>query len=164
MSEMLQDAAFWAAVALVIFLGLLVYLKVPRVLTAGLDRRAAAIRSELDEARRLREEAQALLADYQRKAREAQREAEDIIEQARREAAAFAAEAAQRTEEYVARRTRMAEQKIAQAETQAIQEVRALSADVAVAAAERLLAGRVKGEMADILVERSIGEIRARLN
>src|SRR5690242_9344887 len=111
-------------------------MKVPGTLAGSLDKRAEGIRKELDEAKRLRVEAEALLAEYQRKAKEAAAEASQIIDQAKREAEALGVEAKKRIEEYVAGRTKMAEQKIAQAETQAVQEVRALSADVAIAAAE----------------------------
>lgn len=161
---MLEDATFWALVALIIFLALMVYLKVPGMVTSALDKRADTIREELDEARRLREEAQALLADYQRKGREAETEAEEIIEQAKREAEALAAESGKRLEEYVANRTRQAEEKIAQAEAQALQEVRALSADVAISAAERILGAKVKGSAADALIARSIGDVKSKLN
>jgi F-type H+-transporting ATPase subunit b len=158
------DAPFWALVSLIIFLGLMVYLKVPGQITSALDRRAAGIRNELDQARRLREEAQALLADYQRRAREAEVEAEEIIDQAKREADALSVEAKKRMEEYVAGRTKLAEQKIAQAEAQALQEVRALSADVAIAAAEKILAARTKGEAGAELIDKAIGEVRSKLN
>jgi len=161
---MIEDATFWALVALIIFLGAMVYLKVPGMVTSALDKRADTIQKELDEARRLREEAQALLADYQRKGREAETEAEEIIEQAKREAEALTAESGKRLEEYVANRTRQAEEKIAQAEAQALQEVRALSADVAIAAAEKVLAAKVTGTTADALIERSIGEVKSKLN
>lgn len=161
---MLEDPSFWALIALVLFFAVLIYFKVPGVVTSVLDRRADTIRNELDDARRLREEAQALLAEYQRKAREAEGEAEEIIEQAKREADALTAEASRRLDEYVASRTKMAEQKIAQAEAQALQEVRALSADVAIGAAEKILGARVKGGTADALISRSIGEVKAKLN
>ncbi len=158
------DAPFWALVSLIIFIGIIVYLKVPGQIAATLDRRAASIRNELDQARRLREEAQALLADYQRRAREAEVETEEIIDQAKREAEALAVEAKNRMEEYVAGRTRLAEQKIAQAEVQALQEVRALSADVAIAAAEKLLSVRARGEGGAALIDKAIGEVRTKLN
>lgn len=161
---MLEDATFWALIALLIFLAVMVYLKVPGMVTSALDKRADAIQKELDEARRLREEAQALLADYQRKGREAEGEAEEIIEQAKREAEALTAESGRRLEEYVANRIRQAEEKIARAEAQALQEVRALSADVAIAAAEKILAAKVKGATADALITRSIGEVKSKLN
>ena len=158
------DAPFWALVSLIIFIGLMVYLKVPGQITSALDRRAGSIRNELDQARRLREEAQALLADYQRRAREAEVEAEEIIDQAKREAEALAVEAKKRMEEYVAGRTKLAEQKIAQAEAQALQEVRALSADVAISAAEKILAAKTKGAAGAALIDKAIGEVRSKLN
>lgn len=161
---MLSDATFWALVGLILFFALIIYLKVPRQLGGALDRRAEAIRGELDQARKLREEAETLLADYKRRAVEATNEASAIVDQARREAEALTAEAKQRMEEYVASRTRLAEQKIAQAEHQAVQEVRALSADVAVAAAEKILAAKVKGEAAAALVEQAISDVRSKLN
>lgn len=161
---MFADPAFWALVGLVLFFALIVYLKVPGMLGGALDQRAEAIRDELAEARKLREEAEALLADYKRRAAEAENEAAQIVDQAKREAAALTVEAKRRLEEYVAGRTRLAEQKIAQAETQAVQEVKALSADVAIAAAEKLLAARVKGEAAAALVEKAIGDVKAKLN
>jgi F-type H+-transporting ATPase subunit b len=161
---MLEDATFWALVGLVLFFALIVYLKVPGMIGSGLDQRAQAIRDELEVARKLREEAEALLADYQRRAGEAEGEAVAIVEHAKREAEALTVEARRKMEDYVTSRTRLAEQKIAQAEQQAVQEVRALSADVAVAAAEKLLAARVKGETAAGLVEKAIGDVRAKLN
>jgi F-type H+-transporting ATPase subunit b len=161
---MLGEAVFWATIGLVIFLGLMVYLKVPATVTQSLDKRAVTIREELDHARKLREEAQTLLAEYQRKAREAETEAGEIIDQAKREADALGIEAKRRMEDYITSRTKLAEQKIAQAEAQALQEVRALSADVAVAAAEKILAARVKGEAGDALIARAIGDVKAKLN
>ena len=161
---MLEDPTFWALVGLIGFLAVLAYYKVPPLLGASLDKRAEGIRDELEQARRLREEAQALLAEYQRKAREAEGEAEEIIDQAKREAEALGAEAKKRMEDYVTSRTRMAEQKIAQAEQQAVQEVKALSADISTAAAQAILSARVKGDAAAALVEKSIGDVRARLN
>ena len=161
---MFESETTWVLIALVMFIGVLFYFKVPRMITDVLDRRADAISEELDEARKLREEAQSVLADYQRKAREAEQEAEEIIELARREASSYAAEAAQRTDEYVTRRTNIAEQKIAQAESVALREVRSMSADLAVAAAERILAAKVKGAEAEKLVAEAIAEAKARLH
>ena len=161
---MLEDPTFWALVALVLFFVLLVYLKVPGTVTGTLDKRADTIRTELDDARRLREEAQSLLAEYQRKGREAETEAEEIIDQAKREATALASEAGIRLDEYVVSRTKLAEQKIAQAEAQALQEVRALSANVSIAAAEKILGAKVKGAAADSLIARSIDEVKSKLH
>lgn len=161
---MLEDATFWAMIALFIFIGVVIYFRAPKMITDALDRRAEGISKELDEARKLREEAQSVLADYQRKAREAEQEAEEIIEQAKREAAAYAAEAVQKTDEYVARRTKIAEQKIAQAESVALQEVRSLSADLAIAAAERILTDKVTGTEAEKLVSDAIAEAKSSLH
>jgi F-type H+-transporting ATPase subunit b len=158
------QAPFWALVSLILFFGVVIYMKVPRSLGGSLDKRAETIRGELDQARKLREEAEALLKEYQRKARAADAEAGEIVEQARREAAALATEGKRRMEEYVSSRTRLAEQKISQAEAQAVQEVRALSADVAIAAAEKLLGQRVKGPRGAALVARSIDDVRSKLN
>jgi F-type H+-transporting ATPase subunit b len=161
---MLEDATFWAFVGLILFFAVIVYMKVPSKLAAALDRRAEMIRSELEQARKLREEAQALLAEYQRKARQAETEVEEIIDQAKREAEAFGIEAKKRVEDYVASRTKMAEEKIAQAEAQALHEVRSLSADVAIAAAEKILAARAKGAAAESLVARAIEDVKAKLH
>ncbi|MCB1473421.1 MAG: F0F1 ATP synthase subunit B [Rhodobiaceae bacterium] len=158
-----MDATFWAFVALVIFLGVVVYLKVPGKMTDGLDARASRIANELEEARRLREEAQALLAEYQRKQRDAEKEAADIVAQAEVNAQRMTEEAKHALEELVARRTRMVETKIAQAEAQALQEVRATAADAAVAAAERILSAKVTGKAADDQISAAISEIKTRL-
>jgi F-type H+-transporting ATPase subunit b len=161
---MLEDATFWALVGLILFLALIVYMKVPGKITAALDNRAETIRTELEQARKLREEAQALLAEYQRKAREAEAEVEEIIDQARREAEAFGAEAKKRVEDYVVSRTKMAEGKIAQAEAQAIREVRSLSADVAIGAAQRILSARARGAAAEGLIKQAIDDVKAKLH
>lgn len=158
-----MDATFWALVALIIFVAILVYVKAPAKLGEALDRRAERIRNELDEARRLREEAQQLLADYQRKRREAEQEAKDLVEAAKREAKAIVAEAKQKTEEYVARRTALAEQKIAQAERDAVNEVRARAVDVAVAAAGKLIADKVDAKTGSKLFETSLQEVKSRM-
>lgn len=159
-----MDATFWALVGLVIFLALMVYVKVPKMVGKSLDDRAAKIRDELEQARRLREEAQQLLAEYQRKRKEAEREAEEIIESARHEADMLVREAKQKTEEYVARRTALAEQKIGQAERDAVNEVRSNAVDIAVAAARRLLADKVDATVAEKLFKASVQDVKIRLN
>src|SRR5260221_14258291 len=108
------DAPFWALVALILFLALVLYLKVPRLIADMLDKRSAAIREDLDRAAQLRKDAEELLVEYQRKAKDAEKEAAAIIDQARREADALGAEAEARANEYVERRQRLAEQKIAE--------------------------------------------------
>ncbi|MGI9350539.1 MAG: F0F1 ATP synthase subunit B [Rhizobiaceae bacterium] len=159
-----MDATFWSLVALVIFLAGVIYLKVPGMVTKGLDDRSAKIRDELDEARKLREEAQALLAEYQGKRKEAEKEAEEIVAAAKREAIVLAEDAARKTEDFVKRRTALAEQKIEQAEVSALEEVRASAIDVAIAAAEQIVADKVTGATANDLIKKSITEVKSKLN
>lgn len=159
-----MDATFWATVALVIFLGIIVYLKVPGTIGKSLDDRADKIRDELDQARKLREEAQQLLAEYQRKRKEAEKEAEEIVESAKHEAELIVSEAKQKTEDYVARRTALAELKIGQAEREAVNEVRSNAVDIAVAAARKLLADKVDASVADQLFKASVADVKSKLN
>lgn len=159
-----MDATFWAFVALVIFLALVFYLKVPATISKSLDERAVRIRNELEEARRLREEAQQLLAEYQRKRKEAEKEAGDIVAAAKREAGQLVEDAKKKTDEYVARRTALAEQKIGQAERDAVNEVRSRAVDVAVEAARSVLAAKVDGKADADLFKASVAELKARLN
>ena len=159
-----MDATFWALIALIIFLGIVAYMKVPGMLTKNLDERADKIRNDLEEPRRLREEAQELLADYQRKRKEAEQEASDIIAAAERDAELMAKEAEEKTADFVARRTAMAEQKIAQAQAQAVADVRASAVEIAIAAAGKIVEGKVSGATADKLIKDSIAEVKARLN
>ena len=155
---------FWVAVSFLIFIGILVKMGVPSLITKALDDRADAVRKELDQARRLREEAQDLLADYQRKQRAADEEAKAIIEQARREAETMKAESAKSLKEQLERRTRLAEEKIARAEAQAVSEVRAAAVDVAMSAAESLIGDKLKGDGGADLVNRSIRDLKSKLN
>jgi F-type H+-transporting ATPase subunit b len=164
MVAMAFDATFWATVALVIFFAILVWLKVPGQIAAILDRRSDRIRDELDEARKLREEAQEVLAEYQRKRQAAEKEAEAIVAAAKHEAELLAVDAAKRTEEFVNRRRKLAETKIAQAETQAVAEVKAAAVDLAIAAARAILAERVTGKSADDLFSRGVNEVKSRLH
>jgi F-type H+-transporting ATPase subunit b len=159
-----MDATFWALIALIIFLGIVVYMKVPGMIGKSLDERASRIRDELDEARRLREEAQQLLAEYQRKRKEAEQEAAEIVAAAKREAGQLVEEARERTEEYVARRTGLAEQKIAQAEREAVNEVRASAVDLAVEAARTLIADKLDAKTGADLFKASLQQVKSRLN
>ena len=159
-----MEPEFWVALGFFLFIGLLAYLRVPQKMLAALDSRGARIKAELDDARRLRDEAEGLLAEYRRKRQEAEREAEAIIAGARAEAERVAAEAKARMEEFVARRSQVAENKIAQAETQAVAEVRAAAAEAAVAAAEKILTQSAKGEVADRLLADGIRDVKAKLN
>ena len=159
-----MDATFWALISLVIFLGIIAYMKVPGMIAKSLDTRADRIRNELDEARRLREEAQQLLAEYQRKRKDAEKEASELIAAAEHEAAGLVADARQKIEDYVQRRTAMAEQKIALAESEAVNEVRRQAIDIAVAAAETLISEKVDDEKAGALFSESVKELKAKLN
>jgi F-type H+-transporting ATPase subunit b len=161
---MLMTADFWVLVAFVIFFGLMFYMGVQKKILAGLDARSARISNDLDEARRLREEAQRVLAEYERKRRDAEAEAEAIVAGARTEADRLAAEAKAKADDFVARRTKMAEAKIAQAEVEAINEVRAVAADAATAAAGRILRERSAGATGDELVRQGLQEVRTKLH
>lgn len=161
---MAYDATFFAFVGLIIFLGLVAYLKVPGMMGKSLDQRAENIRNELAEAKRLREEAQALLADYQKKSKEAEAEAAQILAFAQREAAAMTADAKQKTEEFLARRNAISEQKIKQAEIDAVNAVRTAAVDLATAAAETLLAKQNDPALQASLFKSGVGEVKTRLN
>jgi F-type H+-transporting ATPase subunit b len=153
------EAEFWVAVSFVLFIAVLGYFGVHKLILHHVDQRSDRIKAELDDARRLKEEAQALLAEYQRKQREAEQEAAAIIAGASAEAERLVAEAKVKTEEFVARRTKMAETKIAQAEAQAVADVRAAAAEAAVSAAEKVLTASVKGEVADKLLAKGIEDV-----
>lgn len=159
-----MDASFWALVGLVLFFALITYLKVPGMITKGLDARAEKVRNELEEARRLREEAQAVLADFRRKTQNADEEAEAILAQAKAEAERMTAETEEALEEMITRRTAAAESRIAQAEAQALGEVRSRATDIAIAASEALLADQAKGKAAADLIDSAIADVKARIN
>jgi F-type H+-transporting ATPase subunit b len=161
---MLLEAEVWVAFAFIVFLGLLAYIGAHRTIAKALDDRTARIKAELDEARRLKDEAAQLLAEYQRKRQDAESEADEIIAGAKAEAERLAVEARTRMEDFVARRTKMAETKIAQAEAQAAADVRAAAADAAVAAAERILRQQAQGPLASDLIARGIEDVRKKLN
>jgi F-type H+-transporting ATPase subunit b len=160
----MPEAETWVAIAFVVFLGVLLYLGAHRRVLDALDARQSRIKAELDEARRLKDEAQALLAEYRRKRQEADREAEAIVASATAEAERLASEAKARMEDFVVRRTKMAEVKIAQAEAQALADVRSAAADAAVAAAGKILATAAKGSTADNLLARGIEDVRKKFN
>jgi F-type H+-transporting ATPase subunit b len=157
-------AEFWVAITFVVFVGLLGCVGAHTRLLKGIDDRRERIKSELDEARRLKAEAEALLATYRRKQQDAEREAETIVASAKNEAERLAAEAEAKIEEFIARHTKMAENKIAQAEAQALADVRSAAADVAVAAAEAILSRSVKDKLADDLLAKGIADFKDKLN
>jgi len=158
------EAEFWVAVAFVLFMGVLGYFGVHKLMLKGIDDRRDRIKADLDEARRLKTEAQALLAQYESRKQEAEREALAIVASAKAEAERLAAEAAAKIEDFVARRTKMAESKIAQAAAQALADVRSAAADAAVAAAETILTRTVKDKVADDLIAKGIADLKGKLN
>jgi F-type H+-transporting ATPase subunit b len=161
---MTEMAEFWVAIAFGVFLLILLYYRVPKLIAKSLDDRADAIRKELDEARRLREEAQKLLADYQKRHRNVGQEADAILDQARREAEAFAHETRVSLKDTLERRTKQAEDKIARAETQAVDDVRAAAIELAMAAAEKILREKTAGAGGASLIDQSIRDLKGRLN
>lgn len=164
MTELLSEPETWVAIAFLIFLGLLYKLGAPGMVFKALDDRSARIRAQLDEAVRLRQEAQDVLAQYQRRQAEAEKAADAILHNATIEAERLATEARTKVEEFIARRTRMAETRIAQAEAQAQADVRAAAADLAVSAAQSLLVKTTRGQAAERLIDRGIADLRAKLN
>ena len=158
------EAEFWVGVAFFVFVALLGYVGAHRMILASLDQRRDKIKSELDEARRLREEAEKLLAEYRRRQQDAESEAQTIIRNAQAEAERVAEEAHARLEELIARRTAIAQTKIAQAEAQALADVRAAAADAAVTAAEKILRQTAKGKVADDLIAKGIEDVKAKLH
>lgn len=158
------EAEDWVAVSFVILMGVFAYFGIHRTVLKALDHRRDRIKTELDDARRLRDDAAALLADYKAKYATAEKQAQDIITSAREEAERIAAEARTKMEDFVTRRTKTAENKIAHAEAQALSDVRAAAAEAAVAAASSILSQSVTGDVADDLVSKGIGEVRAKLN
>lgn len=161
---MLHEAEFWVAVAFVLMLAIFGYFGVHRTIAAALDNRSARIRKELDDARRLKEEAQSLVAEYRARRQSAEREAQEIIAAAKADAERIAVEAKAKMEDFVARRTKSAENKIAQAETQAVADVRAAAAEAAATAAASVLSQTVKGDVANGLIEKSIKDLGSKLN
>jgi F-type H+-transporting ATPase subunit b len=161
---MLAEPEFWVAVAFFILMGVFAYLGVHRTVLTTLDHRRDRIKAELDDARRIKEEAAKVLEQYKARRASAEREAEEIISGAKAEAERIASEAKTKMEDFVARRTKTAENKIAQAEAQALADVRAAAADAAIAAASTILSQSVKGEVADDLLAKGIQDVRAKLN
>jgi F-type H+-transporting ATPase subunit b len=154
----------WVAIAFLILMGVFGWLGIHRKVLTALDHRADRIKAELDDARRLKDEAAKVLAEYKTRRASAEREAAEIVANARVEAERIAAEAKTKMEDFVARRTKTAESKIALAEAQALADVRAAAADAAVQAASTILSQSVKGSLADDLLAKGIAEVRQKLN
>jgi F-type H+-transporting ATPase subunit b len=161
---MFLEPETWVAIAFVILMIAFAWLGIHRTVITALDHRAERIKGELDDARRLKEEAAKVLAEYKAKRATAEREAEEIITNAKAEAERIAAEAKTKMEDFVARRTKTAESKIALAEAQALADVRAAAANAAVTAASTILSQTVTGPVADDLLAKGITEVREKLN
>jgi F-type H+-transporting ATPase subunit b len=157
------EAHFWVDVAFILVVAL-VYRPVSRAIAAALDARAAKIRARLDEAHKLREEAQEMLATYQRKQRDAMKEAEDIIAHAKSEAERLAVQAAKDLEESVKRREKMALDRIAQAEAQAVRDVQNLAVDVAITATRKVIGESLSTVQSAALVDTAIQDLSAKFH
>lgn len=161
--DLAYDPVFWVAIAFVVFAGLMIW-KARKPVLDGIDARAERIRSELDEAQRLREEAQKTLAEYKRKQRDAAKEAEDLKASARHEAELLSKQAAEDLKATLARREKAALEKIAQAETQAVQDVRAQAVDIAIAATAKLLSESVDPQRDQVMVDQAIKDLGQKLH
>ena len=160
----LSNAELWVAAGLLLFFVILAVVGVPKLVAGALDAKAAAIQSELDEAARLRAEAEALLAQIRQEKAEAEAQAAEMLAAAESDARRMEADARERLEESLARRQQMAVRKIAQAEAQATAEVKAAAVELAAAAAERILADRLAASSTDPLADQAIAQIGPRLN
>ena len=160
----LSNAELWVAAGLLLFFVILAVVGVPKLVAGALDAKSAKIQSELDEAARLRAEAEALLAQIRQEKAEAETQAAEMLAAAEADAKRMEVEARARLEESLTRREAMAERKIAQAEAQAAAEVKAAAVELAAAAAERILAERLAASSTDPLADQAIAQIGPRLN
>jgi len=160
--HLLADPEFWVLVAAVIFAAG-IWKPARKALLGSLDERAARIRAELDEARKLREEAEQLLAQYQQREREAAAEAEAIVGHAREEAERIAAQSVRDLDDALVRRQRLAEERIAQAEAKALDEIRAVAVDVAIGAAREVIVAQIDEERGGALLDTAIAALPQRL-
>ena len=165
MADLLNPAGahFWEAVGLIILIGALVWLKVPGMAMTALDARGARIQAQLDEATKLREEAQALLAEIKTQREAAERQAAEMLADAKADAERLAVEAKARLEEQIKRRGEIAERRIALAESQATAEVKAAAAELAAKAAEAVLAARLASATTDPLVDGAVAQLTSKL-
>ncbi len=162
--EFIYEPEFWVAISFFTFVGVVLYLGVHKKIAAALDARATQIKKELGEAKRLREEAEKVLADYRKKQGEAVKETEAIINLASKEAEILAAETRRSMKEHFDRRMKLAEDKIARAEAEALREVREAAADAAVAAAQTVIAAKLTPDAADRFVKQGIDALKGKLN
>ncbi|QGX99596.1 F0F1 ATP synthase subunit B [Roseovarius faecimaris] len=160
----LTNSNFVVLIAFLLFIAVLLYLKVPSLLGGLLDKRAAGIQGELDEARALREEAQTLLASYERKQKEVQEQADRIVAHAKEEAAEAAEAAKADLKKSIARRLQAAEDQIASAEQSAVKEVKDKAVVIAVAAAKDVIAKQMTAESGNALIDDAIAQVDAKLH
>ena len=158
-----KEAEFWVGVGLLLFFAVLMLVKAPRAVFGALDAKAARIQADLDEAQRLRQEAEALLASLRAERADAEKRAAEMMVNAQAEAKQMEADTRARLEEQIARRAALAERRIAIAEQQAAQDVKAAAADLAARAAEIVLAQHVDGSQPDPLIDRAIGQLAAKM-
>ena len=159
-----SNPELWVAVGLIAFFVIVALVGAPKMIGGALDAKAAKIQAELDEATRLRAEAEALLAEIRAEKAEAEAQAAAMLEAAEADARVMEADAKVKLEESLARRQALAERRIAQAEAQAAAEVKAAAADLAARAAEQILVARVAGQKTDPLLDAAIAQIGSRLN
>jgi F-type H+-transporting ATPase subunit b len=162
--QFIYEPEFWVAVSFFIFIGVLVYFGVHMKVVSALDARALLISQELEEARRLREEAEKVLADYRRKLGDVVMEVDNIVALATTEAKTLAAETRQLLKEHFDRRIKLAEEKIARAEMEAVREFRSVAVDAAIAAAQNLIVAKLTPDRAKKLVSESIKALKSKLN
>ena len=160
----LANAELWVAVGLIAFFAIVIVVGVPKMIAGQLDAKAAKIQSELDEAARLRAEAEAMLAQIRKEKAEAELQAAEMLKAAETDARRMEAEAKVKLEESLARRQALAERRIAQAEAQASADVKAAAADLAAKAAEQILAARTATQKTDPMLDAAIAQIGQRLN
>ena len=161
---MFQDPTFWVLVAFIGFVGVLVYFKVPGMVTKGLDARAEKIKADLEDADTLLKEAQELLASYQKKQREAADEAQEIKARAKEEGNRIVENGRARLEDSLQRREKLAMDRITQAEASALDEIRARTVDIALDATRDLLADNLSDHKANAMLDDAIKELPGRLN
>ena len=161
--ELLQDAEFWTGLALLVFFGLLFALGVHKAAAKALDSKAAKIQADLDEAKKLREEAQALLSSLKDQREQTEKLAGEMLANAKAEAKRFEVEAKAKLEEQIKRRQELAERRISNAEAQAAAEVKAAAAELATQLAEGVLAQRITGAKSDPLIDAAVGQLATKL-
>jgi len=159
-----EDPTFWVAISFTVFVVAMIFIKLPAMITKFLDDRSEGISAQLKEARQLREEAQTLLASYERQQRDAEGEVQEILDHAQVEAERTAKDAQIALEASIARREAQAQDKIAQAEAAAVKEVRNVAVDVAVATASKLIAENLATNQSDTLVDKAISDLQQHLN